>query len=83
MKLPRNVGGTELARLLEKYGYHTSRQRGSHIRLTSHAQGAEHHVTIPGHDPIKIGTLSGILTDVSAYLKMSKERLIQEIFGDK
>ena len=27
----------------------------SHIRLTSHAR-SEHHVTIPNHDPLRIGT---------------------------
>ena len=35
MKLPRNLGGEELASLLGKYGYRIIRQTGSHIRLTS------------------------------------------------
>jgi len=46
MKLPRELGGEELARLLGKYGYKITRQTGSHIRLTAVVQG-EHHITIP------------------------------------
>jgi len=35
MKLPRDMGGEELAALLGRYGYKIIRQTGSHIRLTS------------------------------------------------
>ncbi len=33
MKLPRDLGGEELAKLLKKYGYEVTRQTGSHMRL--------------------------------------------------
>ncbi|MEW6026684.1 MAG: type II toxin-antitoxin system HicA family toxin [Planctomycetota bacterium] len=46
MKLPRDIGGLELAELLKKYGYTIGRQSGSHLRLTSTMKG-EHHITIP------------------------------------
>jgi len=49
MKLPRDMGGEELAALLGKYGYKITRQTGSHIRLTSPSKGFEHHITIPRH----------------------------------
>ncbi len=39
MRLPRDLGGEELAVLLKKYGYSITRQVGSHIRLTTQ-QGA-------------------------------------------
>ena len=32
MKLPRDIGGEELAKLLSKYGYEITRQTGSHRR---------------------------------------------------
>ncbi len=35
MKIPRDISGEELARLLKKYGYEVTRQKGSHIRLTA------------------------------------------------
>ena len=62
MKLPRDISGGELAKLLKKFGYTAVRQSGSHIRLTTFQKG-EHHLTIPQHDPLKIGTLSAILSD--------------------
>lgn len=39
------------------------------------------HVTIPAHKNLTIGTLNGILTDVAAYLQMSRSELQQELFG--
>jgi predicted RNA binding protein YcfA (HicA-like mRNA interferase family) len=80
MKLPRDVSGEELAVLLSKYGYHKTRQTGSHLRLTTGLKGTEHHLTIPLHNPLKIGTLSGILNEVGAYLKINRERLLRELF---
>ena len=52
MKLPREISGEELAKLLKKYGYEITRQTGSHIRLTTTAKG-EHHITIPAHKYLK------------------------------
>lgn len=80
MKLPRDISGNKLAKLLKKYNYDITRQTGSHVRLTTNLKG-EHHITIPNHDSIKIGTINSILNDVSQHLKMSKQDLIQELFG--
>jgi predicted RNA binding protein YcfA (HicA-like mRNA interferase family) len=79
MKLPREISGVELAKLLKKYGYEVTRQVGSHIRLTTTLKG-EHHITIPAHKSLKIGTLSGILNDVAAHYKIDKSDLIKELF---
>jgi predicted RNA binding protein YcfA (HicA-like mRNA interferase family) len=81
MKLPRDVGGEELATLLRKYGYRITRQTGSHIRLTSNAKGTEHHISIPRHKPLKVGTLSNILSDLASYLEVEKQKLIEDLFG--
>ena len=67
MKLPRDLSGEVLAKALEKLGYTVDRQTGSHIRLTTQENG-EHHITIPNHSPIKIGTLSAILRDIEITL---------------
>lgn len=83
MKLPRDVGGMELARLLEKRGYRITRQTGSHIRLTSRITGTEHHVTLPHHKPLKISTLSSVLKNIALYLKVDRDELIQDIFKGK
>lgn len=79
MKLPRDVSGQDLIRYLKKFGYEVTRQSGSHIRLTTAKQG-EHHITIPNHNPLKIGTLSSILTDIANHFNLSKDQLIMELF---
>jgi predicted RNA binding protein YcfA (HicA-like mRNA interferase family) len=81
VKLPRDVSGAELARLLRRYGYEEIRQSGSHIRARSAAKGSEHQVTIPAHSSLKVGTLSGILLEIATYLGMSKDVLARELFG--
>ena len=78
-KTPRDLSGIQLCRLLERFGYRMSRQTGSHIRLTSNFRGKEHSITIPDHDPIKIGTLNKILSDVASYLTTSKSDLLEEL----
>jgi predicted RNA binding protein YcfA (HicA-like mRNA interferase family) len=80
MKLPRDISGADLAHSLKKLGYEITRQSGSHLRLTTH-EHREHHVTVPNHDPIKIGTLSGILGEVAAHFEISRDELIHQLFG--
>lgn len=81
MKLPRDIGGKELAGILSQYGYRIIRQTGSHIRLLSTFKGKEHHITIPAHKPLKIGTLSQIIVNVATYLEMDRKDLIDKLFG--
>jgi predicted RNA binding protein YcfA (HicA-like mRNA interferase family) len=80
MKLPRDMGGEELAALLGRYGYRITRQTGSHMRLTSTSKGFEHHITIPQHKPLKVGTLGSIVNEIAAYLEIEREELIKEVF---
>ncbi len=79
MKLPRELSGIELSKLLSRYGYDITRQSGSHLRLTTQLSG-EHHIVIPNHNPMKVGTLSSILLEVANHFNISKEQLIQELF---
>ncbi len=81
MKLPRDLGGEELATRLGKYGYQIVRQTGSHMRLTSTYKDTEHHLTVPRHKPLRVGTLNSIINEVGAYLEMEKQILIDELFG--
>jgi predicted RNA binding protein YcfA (HicA-like mRNA interferase family) len=79
-KLPRDISANELIKLLSKhYGYTMSRQTGSHIRLTTEISG-QHHITIPNHSPLKLGTLSAILSDVAEHFSKSKQDVIDELF---
>ncbi len=79
MKLPRDVDASKLITSLKKLGYSKTRQTGSHIRLTKISGDKEHHLTIPDHSPLKIGTLNNILQDIARHLKISKEELLQKL----
>ncbi len=82
MKVPRDLSGFELSKLLRRYGYEVTRQVGSHLRLTSNIRGAQHHITVPAHKNLKLGTLISILSEVSAYLRLSRSNVERELFGD-
>jgi predicted RNA binding protein YcfA (HicA-like mRNA interferase family) len=79
MKLSRNESGDSLILKLSKVGYVVTRQKGSHIRLTKSDTTNVHHITLPNHDPIKVGTLSRILNEVASNLNISKEELIKKL----
>ena len=80
MRVPRDVSGAQLVKLLARYGYLVTRQTGGHLRLTTTLRG-ESHVTIPLHNPLKVGTLSSILTDVASQVEITKDVLIRELFS--
>jgi len=80
MKLPRDIGATELIKRLKPLGYRVTRQTGSHIRLTTEQNG-QHHITLPDHNPVKTGTLSSILSDMAIHFQKTKEEIIKTVFG--
>lgn len=79
MKIPRDCDGAELAKALRKnLGYELIRQTGSHLVLTTQLDG-EHHVTIPHHRPLKVGTLQGILRALTEHHDLSIAEVIQRL----
>jgi predicted RNA binding protein YcfA (HicA-like mRNA interferase family) len=81
MKVPRNLSSDRLIQLLSTFGYEATRQTGSHIRLTTQENG-QHHITIPAHDPLKIGTLNAILRNVAEHFSLTKDELLERIFNE-
>ena len=79
-RLPRDVSGAELAKRLAVFGYVVTRQKGSHIRLTTQA-GGEHHVTVPNHDSLRTGTLNEVLKDVAEHVGTTRDNVVDKIFG--
>jgi len=57
MKLPRDVSGTEAVRALRRAGFVQLRQTGSHLILRKERRT----VVVPQHNPIKPGTLKGLI----------------------
>ena len=79
MRIPRQLSGQDVARVLGVLGYERVRQDGSHIRLTTQVNGA-HHVTVPNHKPLKIGTLlGGVLKPVAAHHRLTVEELLAKL----
>jgi len=78
MRLPRDISGVELIQILGQFGYHSVRQTGSHVRLVRVYDEQEHHITIPLHKNLRLGTLNAILQDVSARLGVEKEDIFKK-----
>ena len=80
MRLPRDLSGDELIAALARLGYEVTRQTGDHARLTT-GEGGEHHLTVPRHKALKTGTLRGILREVAGHFGVSRDDLLQRLFG--
>lgn len=80
MKMPRDISGKDLVKALRTFGYEFVRQNGSHIMITT-IQNGEHHLVIPNHNPLKIGTLNAIVSQVSHHHNITKEKALQKLFG--
>jgi len=80
LRLPRDVSGDDLAKALAELGYRVTRQTGSHLRLTTLERG-EHHVTVPRHGVLRVGTLAGVLGDVAEHFGLTREALAERLLG--
>jgi len=56
--------------------YESVRQKGDHVYMTTAIKG-EHHIAIPLHRAVIVGTLSSILAAVADHLGMSREELLR------
>lgn len=57
------VSGSDVIRVLEKFGYVAVRQKGSHVRLRNERDSRRLPVTVPLHNEVAFGTLKQILRD--------------------
>jgi predicted RNA binding protein YcfA (HicA-like mRNA interferase family) len=79
VKLPRDLSGRALAQALQVLGYQITRETGSHLRLTSIQRG-EHHLTIPDHDVLRVGTLAAILGEVATHFRLERAEVVRRLF---
>jgi predicted RNA binding protein YcfA (HicA-like mRNA interferase family) len=68
-KLPRNVSGRKLVKILKKAGFREDRTEGSHVFL-KHSDGRA--VTVPLHPEIGPGLMSDIMNE----LKLTREEFL-------
>lgn len=78
MKLPRGISADRVIRALERLGYGVVRQKGSHVRMR-HQGPPVHMITIPLHNPLKTGTLHGILAEVAQMRFIAIESILEVI----
>jgi len=77
MKLPRDVNADVLIKVFSRYGYNVTRQVGSHVRLSNNSN--RHSITIPRHDPIKVGLLHNLIKEFCAVNDISMQEIIDKL----
>jgi predicted RNA binding protein YcfA (HicA-like mRNA interferase family) len=73
--LPRGVSADRVIRALELLGYGVIRQKGSHVRLR-HEGPPVHAITVPMRNPLKTGTLHGILSEIAQMRSITVDTII-------
>ncbi len=81
MRPPGDLSGADFAESLRgHFGYRFVRQRGSHISLAVKVSDTEHHITIPRHRQIRVGTLSSIVSSVAEQIGASRDEVRSRLF---
>ncbi|MEP0813211.1 MAG: type II toxin-antitoxin system HicA family toxin [bacterium] len=80
MRIPRDLSGREFLKKLSVLGYEFRYQTGSHL-ICETLQNGKHRVSIPNHNPVKVGTLSWILGDIADHHGKSQKELMLLLFG--
>jgi len=80
MRVPRDLSGADLAKALVRLGYCATRQTDSHIRLTTQMHG-EHHVTVPAHKTLPLGTLRSILKQIAQHFGLTLDEICTRLFS--
>lgn len=79
MKLPRDLSGATLIRLLvREFGYRRVNQVGSHVILETDTPRS-HRVSVPDHSTLRIGTLNSILRAVASAQNVGREDILERL----
>ena len=79
MKLPRDLSGAELIKLLcGHFGYRRVNQEGSHVILET-SEPRQHRISIPDHASLRIGTLNAILRVIATVKGVEKEDILRHL----
>jgi len=82
MRVPRQWSGADLRNALAVLGYEVTRQTGSHVRMTTRVRG-EHHVTVPDHKALPLGTLKAIIRDVARHFESTPDEIVARLTGSQ
>jgi predicted RNA binding protein YcfA (HicA-like mRNA interferase family) len=79
MKVPRDLGGQELVKVLcRDWGYWQVHQEGSHVVLQTE-QPFHHRIAVPAHKSLRIGTLNAILKTVARHKNVSRDDILRSL----
>jgi predicted RNA binding protein YcfA (HicA-like mRNA interferase family) len=79
VKIPRDLSGENRVKVLcRKWGYHVTRQEGSHIVLET-ADPFHQRIVVPAHRQLRIGTLNAILRLVARHKGVEREAILRSI----
>ena len=79
MKLPRDLSGATLVKVLCKhYGYVRIHQEGRHVIVQTELP-AHHRIPVPDHAPLRVGTLNAILNAVANAQGISKSDTLEKL----
>jgi predicted RNA binding protein YcfA (HicA-like mRNA interferase family) len=79
MKLPRDLSGQRLVKILiAKWQYREVHRVGSHIILQAE-EPRHHRLSVPDHASLRIGTLNAILRDVARAKNVSRDAIIASL----
>jgi predicted RNA binding protein YcfA (HicA-like mRNA interferase family) len=79
MKVPRDLSGAQLVKVLcRDWGYRVVHQEGSHIILQTDTP-APQRLSVPNHNPLRVGTLNSIVRAVSAHKDVERQQLLEAL----
>ena len=79
MKVPRDLSGAQLVKVLcRDWGYRQVHQEGSHIILQTDTP-APQRLSVPNHNPLRIGTLNSIVRVVAMHKGVDRQTLLDSV----
>jgi predicted RNA binding protein YcfA (HicA-like mRNA interferase family) len=79
MKVPRDLSGAQLVKVLGRdWGYRVVHQEGSHLILQTDVP-THQRLSVPNHNPVRVGTLNSIVRAVSAHKGVERQQLLEAL----
>ncbi len=79
MKVPRDLSGAQLVKVLcRDWHYRVIHQEGSHVILQTDTPSHQ-RLSVPNHNPLRVGTLNGIVRAVSAHKGVERQQLLNTL----
>lgn len=68
----KRLSGSEVIKILQKFGFQVHSQRGDHVKMRRLSEIGKETLTIPKHKHLDTGTCRAILKQASQYIPLSE-----------